>query len=144
LPVQVSVPQQGKVYRFSKLMVTEDQRPWVQTIYINSEIYSWFNLIVFLAVLITVLKVMKRLTMVVNIWDWIRRKKSLIILIVILAFIAKYTLPSTFNSALIAAVIALLLGSVYLGYKKISRMGRARRERRSTESRLKEEIMNEK
>ncbi|RLI93227.1 MAG: hypothetical protein DRO89_00580 [Candidatus Altiarchaeales archaeon] len=144
LPVQVSVPQQGKVYRFSKLMVTEDQRPWVQTIYINSEIYSWFNLIVFLAVLITVLKAMKRLTMVVNIWDWIGRKKSLIILIVILAFIAKYTLPSTFNSALIAAVIALLLGSVYLGYKKISRMGRARRGRRSTESRLKEEIMNEK
>ena len=144
LPVQVSVPQQGKVYRFSKLMVTEDQRPWVQTIYINSEIYFWFNLIVFLAVLITVLKVMKRLTTVVNIWDWIGRKKSLIILIAILAFIVRYTLPSTFNSALIAAVIALLLGSVYLGYKKILRMGKVRRERRSTESRLKEEIMNEK
>lgn len=144
LPVQVSVPQRGKVYRFSKLMVTEDQRPLVQTIYINSEIYSCFNLIVFLAVLIGGLRVVKRLTMVVNIWDWVRRKKSLIILIVILAFIIRYTLPSTFNSALIAAIIALLIGFVYLIYKKISGMEKARKERRSTESRLKGEVTNEK
>lgn len=144
LPVQVSVPQQGKIYRFSKLVVTDDQQPRMRMFYVNSDMYSWFNLIVFLGVLIVGLKVMRKLAIVKDIWGWISRKKLLIVLIVILAFIVKYTLPSTFSSALTAAIIALLIGLFYLGYKKISGMEKARREHKSAESRLKGEVTDEK
>ncbi|MCK4492238.1 MAG: hypothetical protein KAU03_06415 [Candidatus Altiarchaeales archaeon] len=143
LPVQVSVPQEGRVYGFSKLIVTDDQQPRVQTIYVNSEIYSWFNLMVFLCVFFAGLKVMGRLTMSADSLGWIKRRTLLIVLVVVLAAVADRLLPSTFTSALTAAVIALILGVLYFGYRKILVLGKARKERKSTESRLKGEIGDE-
>ncbi len=144
LPVQVNVPQQGRVYQFSKLMVTEDQQPQLQALYINSEIYSLFNLIVFLGVLIAGLKAMRKLAEAKDMLGWVRGRILLIILLGVLAVIVKYVLPSTFGMALTAALIALIAGLFYIAYVKISKMEKERTKCRAAESKLKGEVTNEK
>ncbi len=140
LPVQINVPRQGKLYHFNKLMVTEDQQPFIEAVYINSGIYFWFNLMVFAGTLFVGLKAIGELMKAANIMKWIKQKTLFIVLAVALAVVVEYMSPPTFRSMLTAALITLVAGFTYFIYKKIMGIDATRRERKSSESRLKGEI----
>jgi len=58
MPIKISVPQQGRQYRFSKLLITDKESPWVTFRYLK--IYKHLGLIMRLAVLLLVVLVIIR------------------------------------------------------------------------------------
>lgn len=46
LPIKIDVPQEGRLYRFSKILVTENETPWMSVVFI-SNFKDWHGFILF-------------------------------------------------------------------------------------------------
>lgn len=58
LPIKIDVPQQGRLYRFSKLLITERESPWLSTsfVYAFRQLYGWFWLLVIVVIVVAAIK----------------------------------------------------------------------------------------
>ena len=64
LPIKITVPHQGKLMRFSKLLVTDDEAPWIKLRYtkISKYIIKMFWILIWLVIVFVLgRKVIKRL-----------------------------------------------------------------------------------
>ena len=65
MPIKISVPQQGRLVRFSKLLITEKESPWVSFRYVK--VYRHLG---------TILRLIALLGVVVLIIRWIRKRRE--------------------------------------------------------------------
>ena len=62
LPIKIDIPQEGRLYQFSKLLVTENESPWLSAwfVYGTKQAYGFFKLVLFLAVLFLIYRFIRR------------------------------------------------------------------------------------
>ncbi len=63
LPIRISVPQQGHLLNFTKLIVTENESPWVSFRYIKIFKYLGFliRLVLFIVIILVLIKMLRRI-----------------------------------------------------------------------------------
>jgi len=56
LPIKINIPQQGRLYRFSKLLVTEKESPWLSVNFITvfKQAHGLLGFLIFVIILIGV------------------------------------------------------------------------------------------
>ena len=120
LPIKIEIPQQGKVFHFKKLMVTQSDGLWLNVIYLNSKIYFWFNLAAFLLAFYLVLKALLAFE-IEKVGEVLSRKKVQLIGIIVTLIIIKEFLSVTFWFVLLGIFLAFAFAFIHLIYRKITR-----------------------
>jgi hypothetical protein len=69
LPIKIDIPEQGRLYRFSKLLVTEKESPWLTATFITvfKQLHGLFRFLITILILILVVVFIKKI--------FIKRKK---------------------------------------------------------------------
>jgi len=69
LPIKIDIPEQGRLYRFSKLLVTEKESPWLAVTFITvfKQLHGLFRFLITVLILILVVVFIKKI--------FIKRKK---------------------------------------------------------------------
>jgi hypothetical protein len=63
LPIKINIPEEGRLYQFSKLLVTEKESPRLSVWYMYGikQVYGFIRLIVFLGILFLVFKLIRKI-----------------------------------------------------------------------------------
>lgn len=114
LPVKVNIPENGKLYTLTKLLVTEDKKLIISAEYINSEIYTWIGRIILLSILVLGFYVVRSLKN-------LRKQKTKILLIIIIPSIITCFLSDLWNYAIFGWSIVFIAAVIYGLYIVIKR-----------------------
>jgi len=109
LPVRINIPQSGKAYTFTKLLVVEDKKLNVGASYIDSGIHIWIGRIVLLFILFTGFYAVRGMRN-------LRGQLIKILLIIIVPSIISYFLSGVWYYATFGWVIVIVAAVVYGAY----------------------------
>ncbi len=111
LPVRINIPQNGKAYYFTKLLIVEYKKLNVDATYIDSEIYKLAGIIVLLFILVPGFYVVRNIRKLKNKNNLIK-----ILFIIVVPLIISYFLIRVWNYAVIGWAILVIGAVIYRIY----------------------------